>query len=366
MSVRLLHIADVHLGASCAFLGEHAGEHRARLEAALGRALAAARDRQCDLVLIAGDLFDSERPSERLLQQAMRMLANCGLPVCLIAGTHDMAGRRSPYGLAEWKSQCPNVHLMVEASPGSVPFADLGLMVHGRAAPRGESPLQGLSRDEGHRWNVALAHGGLGGEGVLGDAHPISSQEIAASRFDYMALGHWHGWREWREGGTVACYPGAPEPLAFDQADTGWAALVTLDESVTVERVRVGATRAAIAQLRVEGLSSPSELVDRICTLGDAELLLQVRLSGLVPEGWVVDTEGIARACGDRFAALEVVDCTEQWAAAPEAVGGAGIAAMLREEARRRMEAVRDDTERRVIGEALRLGLAALDGREVI
>lgn len=365
MTVRVLHLADVHLGASCAFLGEGAAEHRARLEAGLERALRTAREQQCDLVLIAGDLFDSDHPSERLLQHTMRVLAETNLPVCLIPGTHDATGRRSPYLVSDWKARCPNVRLMLEPEPTSMCFPELGLVVHGRAAPRGESPLRGLSRNDEFKWNVALAHGGVA-EGLIGDeANPITRAEIAACAMDYLALGHWHGWRRWSEGATVACYPGALEPLAFDQTNTGSVALVILSDSVTAEPVRIGQSRAATMELRVDGLSSPEDLVSAIAARAAAHLLLQVRLSGLPPEGWRIDVEDIAAACRERFARLDVIDATEKWTPEEEAFAGEGIAPMLRREALRRAREGPQE-EAGLTGEALRLGLAALRGLEVI
>jgi len=365
LAVRLLHIADVHLGASCAFLGGGAAQHRARLEAAFERALHTARERQCDLILLAGDLFDSDHPSERLLQQTIRLLAETNLPVCLIPGTHDVSGRRSPYAVGDWKRRCPNVHLLLQAEPGSVPFPELGLAVHGRATPRGESPLRGLSPNDDFKWNVALVHGGLAEALMADEAHPLSRGEIAASGMDYVALGHWHGWRQWSEGSTVACYPGALEPLAFDQKNTGWAALVTLSDSVLVEQVRVGDTRAETTEVRVEGMSDPEELMSALTARADPGLLLAVVLSGLAPEGWSIEVQDILDARRAGFAGLEIVDCAERWAPQEEGPITEGIAPMLRQEALRKMKGASEE-EVRVVGEALRLGLAALQGLEVI
>jgi DNA repair exonuclease SbcCD nuclease subunit len=38
----------------------------------------------------------------------------------------------------------------------------------------------------------------------------ITADEIEASGFDYLALGHVHAHRQMRHGRTVACYPGVP------------------------------------------------------------------------------------------------------------------------------------------------------------
>jgi len=365
--VRLLHIADCHLGAACGFAGAGADAHRRRLEAALQTAVRTARERNCHLMLVAGDLFDSHRPSERLLQWAMNVLGEAEVPVCILPGTHDLRQGRSPYAARDW-SRCPNLHLFTEPEPRSAEFPALGLVVHGRATPRGESPLGGLIRNDDFRWNVAVAHGGLLGGPVAEDSHPLTAEEIRRARMDYLALGHWHSWRVWREDGILVCYPGAPEPLAFNDSDTGGAALVTLDDSVTVERVKIGAARAETLELRAEAFAGPEDLLQNIAGRADPNLLLQVRLTGLPREDCSVDAQAILDSCAGRFAALAVDDLTESLG--PESEGASeGIAAMLKEQVARELEEGErsgDQRRVRVLREALRLGLAALEGREVI
>ncbi|MEA2520055.1 MAG: repair protein SbcD/Mre11, partial [Chloroflexota bacterium] len=57
--LRLLHTADVHLGARHADLGEQAAAQRERQFAAFQAAIELAIAEKVDLFLIAGDLFDS-------------------------------------------------------------------------------------------------------------------------------------------------------------------------------------------------------------------------------------------------------------------------------------------------------------------
>ena len=57
--LRLLHTADVHLGARHADLGDRAAMQRERQFAAFVATVDLALAEKVDLVLIAGDLFDS-------------------------------------------------------------------------------------------------------------------------------------------------------------------------------------------------------------------------------------------------------------------------------------------------------------------
>jgi DNA repair protein SbcD/Mre11 len=84
--VRFLHTGDWHVGR--ALLGRsRAPEH----EAVLGEIADIARAREVDVVLVAGDLFDSAAPSpeaERIVYQGLLALADIA-PVVVIAGNHD-------------------------------------------------------------------------------------------------------------------------------------------------------------------------------------------------------------------------------------------------------------------------------------
>ena len=58
----------------------------------------------------------------------------------------------------------------------------------------------------------------------------ITTEEIAASGLDYLALGHWHSMQTGKAGGVSYAYAGAPEAVALDQDRAGKVLLVELDE----------------------------------------------------------------------------------------------------------------------------------------
>ena len=92
MSVRLLHVADVHLGAPLGNFEGYAERRRQDVEAAFRRTIDAALAERVHAVLLAGDLFDSHRPAARVVDLARRELARlreAGIPVLAVPGTHD-------------------------------------------------------------------------------------------------------------------------------------------------------------------------------------------------------------------------------------------------------------------------------------
>jgi len=89
---RLLHLADVHLGARHDDLGPTAAAQRERQFAAFERAIELALAEKVDLVLLCGDLFDSNSQPRRSVERAaaeLGKLAARHIPVVIIPGTHD-------------------------------------------------------------------------------------------------------------------------------------------------------------------------------------------------------------------------------------------------------------------------------------
>ena len=98
--LRLLHTADVHLGARHADLGEQAAAQRERQFAAFKAAVDLAIAEKVDVVLIAGDLFDSNTQPRRSVERVaaeLKRLVEAKIRTVIIPGTHDVYDRSSLY-----------------------------------------------------------------------------------------------------------------------------------------------------------------------------------------------------------------------------------------------------------------------------
>ena len=98
--LRIIHTADVHLGARHDDLGEQASAQRERQFAAFVATVDLALAEKVDLFLIAGDLFDSNvqprRSVERVAAQLQRLAAG-KIRTVIVPGTHDCYDRASIY-----------------------------------------------------------------------------------------------------------------------------------------------------------------------------------------------------------------------------------------------------------------------------
>ena len=98
--LRIIHTADVHLGARHDDLGEQAAAQRERQFAAFKAAIDLAIGEKVDLFLVAGDLFDSNVQPRRSVERVaaeIKRLADARIRTVIIPGTHDVCDRASIY-----------------------------------------------------------------------------------------------------------------------------------------------------------------------------------------------------------------------------------------------------------------------------
>ncbi|HEX7492008.1 MAG TPA: DNA repair exonuclease [Candidatus Limnocylindrales bacterium] len=388
--LRLLHTADVHLGARHTDLGERAAVLRERQFAAFRTSVELAIVEKVDIFLIAGDLFDSNTQPRRSVERVaaeLGRLARAGIRTVIIPGTHDVYDGASIYrsydlpGMARAASDW--VVVLTPYIPEIV-FPPLDAIVYGRVfdtkrSPR--SPLAGLDAglDARARWKIGMVHGALSIPGKTDhDSVVITEEEIARTGLDYLALGHWHSAMEGLAGGVSYAYSGAPEPVALDQDGAGQVLLVTLEEQgghhvVTVEPKRVGQTRSEKLELDVSGVTSQPELIDVLGRHADSNLVFDVRLAGLYPDELDLDLDEIERALSPSFLRFRIRDISipaspEGTSAPPDTVLGAFAGGIEDQIARLEGSATSSDSDSEELAdlrEVLRLGRHLLEGRQV-
>lgn len=325
---RLLHMADVHLGARHRDLGAAAQKQRDRQFAAFRRAIDVALERNVDAVLIAGDLFDSNAQPRRTAEKAaseLRRLADRGIPTVIIPGTHDCYDQTSIYralDLAELAGLQPgSAHLISVLTPArpDVVLQAADMVVFGRVfetkkAPR--SPLDGFSaaRETRARHSVGMVHGALVIPGVVeSDDVAFTTDEIARSGLEYLALGHWHSFQQGRAGSTTWAYAGAPEPVAVDQDGAGQVLVVELGAAGSgtppaIEAVPVGRTHFRAVEVDAGSVHTQADLVRELTALANADTILEVRIAGIAPETLELLPDEIEKELADRFLAVRVRD----------------------------------------------------------
>jgi DNA repair exonuclease SbcCD nuclease subunit len=102
MGLKILHSADWHLDSP--FVGFTEYQRRILQEAQRkipGKVADLCRREDCDLLLLAGDIFDGEARQETV-DLLKRELENCGVPVLISPGNHDFCNVTSPWRSEDW------------------------------------------------------------------------------------------------------------------------------------------------------------------------------------------------------------------------------------------------------------------------
>ena len=374
MSVRLLHTADVHLGATFKVLGERGREQRRQVQETFARVVGLALEERVDAVLIAGDLFDSlaaARVQAAFAASQLARLGEAGIPACVIAGNHDPLGDASASVWRDLAARCPHVKVFgPDLEAWTIPDRDLTVV--GRAVAdrlSAESPLAGFPVPRRTRLLVAVAHGSVQRPDLPARFGLITPEEIAASGVDYLALGDWHSTRAVSSGGVEAWYSGAPEMIDLDEPDSGHVCLVTVRApgEVEVEPRRIG--RRRVERLAVDvATAGGQEGVARIARArADPDLALVLTLTGLAGLEDRVSPHLLREDLAPEFFRLEIRDESQL---KPEGIDpsqfpentvlGRFVRQMHTQIAGREGEA------RAVAEEALAYGVALLAGTEIL
>ena len=323
--LRLLHTADVHLGARHADLGTQAAAQRERQFDAFRATIDLALAEKVDAVLIAGDLFDSNTQPRRSVERVaaeLKRLVDARIRTFIVPGTHDVYDRASIYRAYDLAAMAGAVgaDLVTVLTPEApdVHVKALDAVIHGRCFETKRAPASPLSGfDAGGAkatWHIGLIHGALAiPDRTDGDDVVFTKDEIAASGLDYLALGHWHSTQQGKAGDTTYAYSGAPEPVAVDQDRAGSVLVVSLDErdgrkTVTVEPKTVGRTRFEHLDVDAAQVATQPAVVDMLNKKADKDLVLDVRLIGVRPDSLDLDLDEVIAALGGKFLKLRIRD----------------------------------------------------------
>lgn len=309
---RILHLADLHLGAGHKYLGSRATERRNDADGLLGRLtdFALHSDSGIGGVVIAGDLFDAYDPPARLVEQVQhdlgRLEAN-GVRVCTVPGNHDEYSY--PNGVyRRWAASWPGVLVTGPAAQrvASWSLGEHAVDLYAMAFIEGRShaPHDRFTVDPGPARKIAVLHGSL--DVAWSDRSlPLRSENLASLGIDYVALGHIHRPSERRVGTAWACYPGRIEGGGFD--DPGGAGIVVIDlaaDELRPQRRPFRSQPIRTEPWNISGLSSEDDLAARLDALADPQAIVRIVLSG-VP-GFPLRVERLLVQFAPRFFHLEI------------------------------------------------------------
>lgn len=202
--MKLAHLADLHLGFRQfdRQTSKGANQREVDIAEAFRRAVDDLLEQKPDLIVIAGDLFHSVRPTNAAILYCFRQLhrVRTGLPnspIVVIAGEHDTP-RSTETGSILRLYEALGVEIAVEDARRIVlPKLDCAVLaVPQQALARADRPAL-RPEPGGPTLNVLVTHGVYGGLGEergtmeYGGAE-LTRELLAPEKWDYIALGHYH------------------------------------------------------------------------------------------------------------------------------------------------------------------------------
>lgn len=377
--VRIIHTSDVHLGAPLGWLGHRAADQREALKGAWSATVDRALSERADCLIVAGDLFDSNNPPAStvrfVLKELDRLASASETETVILPGSHDFLSLGSVYTSYEREfKRIPRTTVLGLDGRSSVILRRSGMAVHGnppRSNRSAERQFARLRPTPDCRWNVAIGHGSVDIVPAAPDDHPIAVEELSSLEWSYVALGHWHSWCEIEGTTALAVYPGAPEVVAADQTCPGSVALVVLDEAgAHASRIAVGVRSVLEASVDVTGALDADDVAERVRRAAppDRDGILRLDLHGLLGlESRFDESELFETLSPDYFHVTQrrqfhVRGTDSELSDLPERLVIGRFARVMQE----RLASVATDAERGEVEEALKLGVALLQGKDVL
>ena len=200
--MRILHVADLHLDSPFVGMGKEFQDIQKPLiessYTAFERCVSVAINRKVDVMVIVGDIYDSQKQTvkaQHFFQNQLERLYQAGIPVALCHGNHDYM---TPS--LERRKYPDNVHVFRD---DKVSYFDITtsanetLRLYGfsyKSQWVSEPTIDQFPKNpDATQYTIGLLHGDLAsGSNRLGNYAPFTLNDLLDKNYDYWALGHIH------------------------------------------------------------------------------------------------------------------------------------------------------------------------------
>jgi len=244
--MKILHVSDTHLGFSAYRKATPDGINQREMDIykAFKEFIDYAIKEKPDLILHAGDLFDSVRPNNRAITYAVNQLFRLTkekIPVVIISGNHEHPKLKETGHIFSIFDNIEHVYPVYDGKYEIIPFEidDKKITIHAipqcNTKKEYDEELKKLKPDKKADYNIFLSHGSVTGvqDFTMNEFNElIIPAKILSRNFDYIALGHFHRYTQLTNN---AFYAGSTESLTFTDANDkkGFIELIILDKIKT-------------------------------------------------------------------------------------------------------------------------------------
>jgi DNA repair exonuclease SbcCD nuclease subunit len=256
MSTDILHTADTHLG----YRQYHKPEREEDFRQAFEKVVTEAIDRDVDVVVHSGDLFNRSRPSINSLSELVEQLnrlRDAGIEFCTIVGNHDSTRDR------EWPSFLEDIGLAVYLGYDGYVVNDVTLYGQDYVDPGQRSRLDYQFKPAETDTAFLVGHGLFTpfphGDWDMGEILAKSTVE-----FDALLLGDDHKPQIDSIDNIPITYPGSTERTAADQRDKRGYNIVTVNGDVSISHETIDTRQFRYVDIEMEPDHGTEEVLTRL------------------------------------------------------------------------------------------------------
>lgn len=309
--MKIIHCADLHLESKIDSIPSvKAKKRREELLRTFEKLCDYASTSQVDAVIIAGDMFDTNKVSLKTQARVLYAIENCrGVDFLYLSGNHDdtfIAGLENvPQNFKIFKNEWTYYNY------GNVCIAGVNFDGYNNTVI-----YDTINLDE-NNVNIAVLHGQIAGYNSTENADIISIPALKNKNIDYLALGHIHYYdlKTLDDRGEY-CYSGCLDGRGFDELGQKGFVLLTVDgKKIDKEFVPFSSRQFHEYVYDVSNANSffdaRAEILSGLLKTCSQDDLIKVVLKGEHDTDFDVDKDGLANYLSENFFFVKVYDKTE-------------------------------------------------------
>ena len=288
--VKFIQTSDWQIGMKAGGLGNAGFLIREERIRSISNIFEIAKENEVDFMLICGDVFEHNHISREDVSKVVTIFNSYpDIPLYLLPGNHDALGPDSVYDRDIFR-RISNLTIFKKCEPLNINSVTFHPFPHEPYYQKNVQTknLQCVKELEGI--HIGVAHGSLIGAVYVSDEdldYPIDPACIEESGIDYLALGHWHSQRQFKdESGIIRiAYSGTHEQTKYDEDSAGHCLLVEIEgkgAKPKIEPIMCGKLIWKSLDFELRDVASISELSVQLDSVKDCDML-KLTLIGEIP-----------------------------------------------------------------------------------
>jgi DNA repair exonuclease SbcCD nuclease subunit len=300
-NLRIFHTADLHIGLQYPGYKENPRLRKNLIDertCCLERMIAAANNKNCDLFVIAGDLFDRKSISSSDLKKTANAINNFhGTAVVILPGNHDFIEPKDKFW-NEFRNYCNEKLLLLldDLYPVELNINNIDVVFY--PAPcklrhSSDNMIKWIKNENINcsKLNIGIAHGSI--ENLTQDEnqkyYPMKLNDMESCSLDMWLLGHTHSQhpKEFNKNAKpLYLMPSTPSPDGFDCRHEGYAWLIEADENKNISAVSIqtGTYKFSEIEREIYFADDLQKLIVEISQSNPERKILKVKLKGKLNE----------------------------------------------------------------------------------